>query len=46
MMISPESYYEDNLREKDAKQIRTIIRGLKNEMGRLKNIMEHPGLWY
>jgi hypothetical protein len=42
MMISPESYYEDNLREKDAKQIRTIIRGLKNEMGRLKNIMEHP----
>ena len=42
MMISPESYYEDNLREKDAKQIMTIIRGLKNEMGRLKNIMEHP----
>lgn len=42
MMISPESYYEDNLREKDAKQIRTIIRGLKNEMGRLKNMMEHP----
>ncbi len=42
MMISPESYYEDNLREKDAQQIMTIIRGLKNEMGRLKNIMEHP----
>lgn len=42
MMISPENYYEEYLREKDAKQIISIIRGLKNEMGRLKNIMEHP----
>lgn len=42
MMISPENYYEEYLREKDAKQIMSIIRGLKNEMGRLKNIMEHP----
>ncbi len=42
MMISLESYYEENLKEKDAKQIMAIIRGLKNEMGHLKNIMEHP----
>lgn len=42
MMISPENYYEEHLREKDANQIMTIIRGLKNEMGHLKNIMEHP----
>lgn len=42
MMISPENYCEEYLREKDAKQILSIIRGLKNEMGHLKNIMEHP----
>lgn len=42
MMISPESYYEEYLSGKDAKQIMTVIRGLKNEMGHLKNIMEHP----
>lgn len=42
MMISPEYYYEEYLSGKDAKQIMTIIRGLKNEMGHLKNIMEHP----
>lgn len=42
MMISPENYYGEYLSGKDAKQIMTIIRGLKNEMGRLKNIMEHP----
>jgi len=40
MMISPESYYEEHLKGKSEKQIMTAIRGLKQEMGRLKNIME------
>lgn len=40
MMISPESYYEEYLKEKTKEQIMTAIRGLKQEMGRLKNIME------
>jgi hypothetical protein len=35
-MISPENYYEEYLSGKDAKQIMSIIRGLKNEMGHLK----------
>ena len=42
MMISPESYYEMNLKGKTAEQIMSIIRGLKQEFGRLKNAMEHP----
>lgn len=42
MMISPESYYEENLRGKTKEQIMTAIRGLKQEMGRLKNIIEGP----
>ena len=42
MMISPEGYYEMNLKGKSEKEIRSAIRGLKNEIGRLKNIMEHP----
>lgn len=42
MMISPESYYEEHLKGKDYRQIISIIRGLKNEMGRLKKMMEHP----
>ena len=42
MMISPESYYEMNLKGKTAKQIMSAIRGLKNEIGHLKNVMEHP----
>lgn len=42
MMISPESYYEMNLKGKDEKQLRSVIRGLKNEIGHLKNVMEHP----
>lgn len=40
MMISPESYYEKHLKGKSEKQIMTAIRGLKQKMGRLKNIME------
>lgn len=42
MMISPEGYYEEYLKGKNEKQIMTAIRGLKQEMGRLKNIMESP----
>ena len=42
MMISPESYYEMNLKGKNAEQIMSAIRGLKNEIGHLKNVMEHP----
>ena len=42
MMISPESYYENYLKDKTADEILSTIRGLKNEIGRLKNIVEHP----
>lgn len=42
MMICPESYYEMNLKGKDEKHLRSAIRGLKNEMGHLKNVMENP----
>ena len=42
MMISPESYYEMNLKGKTAEQIISAIRGLKKEIGHLKNVMEHP----
>ena len=42
MMISPESYYEENLKGKTKEQIMTAIRGLKQEIGHLKNIMEGP----
>ena len=41
-MISPESYYEENLKGKTAEQIMTAIRGLKNEIGHLKNALEDP----
>lgn len=42
MMISPETYYEMKLKGKTVEQIMTAIRGLKQEIGRLKNVMEHP----
>ena len=42
MMIGPGAYYEFHLKGKNADQIMTAIRGLKQEMGRLKNIAEHP----
>lgn len=42
MMISPEGYYEEYLKGKNEKQIMTAIRGLKQQIGRLKNIMESP----
>lgn len=41
MMISPEVYYDMNLKNKDKGQIITAIRGLKQEIGRLKNILEN-----
>jgi len=42
MMISPEGYYEEYLKGKTKEQILTIIRGLKQEIGHLKNTMEGP----
>ena len=42
MMICPETFYEDKLKGKTATQIMTVIRGLKQEIGRLKNIVENP----
>jgi hypothetical protein len=42
MMICPETFYEEHLKGKTAAQIMTVIRGLKQEIGRLKNIVEHP----
>lgn len=44
MMISPESYYEEYLKGKTKEQIMSAIRGLKQEMGRLKNILENESL--
>ena len=43
MMLSPEVYYEEQLKGKTKEQIISAIRGLKQEIGRLKNIMESPG---
>lgn len=42
MMISPEGYYEEYLKGKTKEQIMSTIRGLKQEIGRLKNTMESP----
>ena len=42
MMISPECYYEENLKGKTKDQIISAILGIKQEMGRLKNTMESP----
>lgn len=42
MIVSPERYYEEYLKDKNAEQILTTIRGLKQEIGHLKNTMEHP----
>lgn len=42
MMISPETYYEENLKGKTAEEILKAIRSLKREITRLKNIAEHP----
>ncbi len=42
MMICDETFYEMRLKGKTTKQIMTVIRGLKQEKTRLKNIIEHP----
>lgn len=42
MMISPESYYEKYLKRKTKEEIMAAIRGLKQEIGYLKNSMENP----
>lgn len=44
MMISPETYYEEYLKGKTKEQIMSAIRGLKQEIGRLKNILENESL--
>ena len=41
-MISPESYYEEYLKGKTKEEIMTAIRGLKQEIRRLKNTLENP----
>ena len=40
MMISPEGYYEMNLKGKSQQEIMTEIRSLKREIGRLKRKLE------
>ena len=42
MMISPEGYYEENLKGKPKDQIMSAIRGLKQHIGLLKKTMESP----
>lgn len=42
MMICPETYYEEKLKGKTPEQMTTVIRSLKREISRLKNIVEHP----
>lgn len=42
MMISPETYYEEYLKDKTTDEIIKKIRGLKKQIGHLKNVMEHP----
>ena len=41
-MISPEYYYEEYLKGKNENQILSAIRGLKNCIGYLKNVVENP----
>lgn len=42
MMSSPNTFYEMRLKGKSPEEIMTVIRNLKREIGRLKNILEHP----
>ena len=42
MMICPETFYEMRLKGKTSEQIMTVIRSLKREITKLKNIIEHP----
>ena len=41
MMIGPGAYYEFHLKGKNVDQIMTAIRGLKQEIGRLKPVKIH-----
>ena len=40
MMISPETFYDENLKGKNERETLSVIRKLKQEIGRLKNVME------
>lgn len=42
MMISPEAYYEMNLKGKDKEYILSAIREMQKEIARLKELMENP----
>ena len=42
MMTSPDQFYDWYLKGKTAEEIMSVIRKEKREIGRLKNIMEHP----
>ncbi|WP_455391135.1 hypothetical protein [Frisingicoccus sp.] len=42
MMISPEAYYEYELKGKTEQELRKEIRSLKNQIGHLKKIIECP----
>lgn len=42
MMISPESYYEMELKGKTTAQIMSVIHDLQNTIEQLKNVMENP----
>ena len=42
MMICPETFYEHEIKGKNAEQILRVIAGLKREIARLKRTMEHP----
>lgn len=41
-MICPEAFYETELKGKTPEQIMTVIRSLKQNIGRLKNRIEYP----
>lgn len=42
MMMSPEAYYESELKGKTKEQILSVIRSLKYQIGSLKNCLEAP----
>lgn len=42
MMISPECYYEEKLKGKNAEDVMLAIKDLKASINKLKNAMEHP----
>lgn len=46
MMTCPDTFYEMRLKGKTPEQIMSVIRGLKQEIGKLKNFMEHPDYKY